>query len=146
MIRSSLFALVIAMVLAACGAEQTPTLRDAWVRAVPAERTMTAAYLSIDNPTDTTMVVTGAHTSGFARTEMHTTIEEDGVSRMRALGTVDVAAGTTTTMAPGGMHLMLMGAETPIVEGETVVIELDTEAHGVLTINATIMSRAPDVD
>ena len=146
MIRSTLFILATAVVVVACGAEQTPTLRDAWVRAVPPERAMTAAYLSIDNPTDTAIVVTGARTSGFARTEMHTTIEEDGVSRMRALATVEVAAGTTTTMAPGGMHLMLMGAEAPIVEGETVAIELDTEAHGVLTINATIMSRAPDID
>lgn len=46
-----------------------------------------------------------------ARVQMHSTVSEGGVSRMRPLAALELPPGQEITMAPGGIHLMLSGAE-----------------------------------
>ena len=146
MIRSLAIVVVAVALSTACDAGKAPAATDAWVRAMPAERKMTAAYLVIDNPTDETLVVTGATAAGFARVELHTSIEEDGVSRMRPVETIDVEPGGSVRLAPGGLHMMLMGAREPISAGDTIALTLTTDTHGELAVAAPVTLQAPAVD
>ena len=43
--------------------------------------------------------------------EVHETVEENGVARMRPLEEAHIPAGGTLVMRPGGTHLMLMGLD-----------------------------------
>ncbi|BBI71429.2 hypothetical protein HAALTHF_12940n [Vreelandella aquamarina] len=54
-------------------------------------------------------------------------MEMDGdVMRMAPLpGGIELPAGESVTLAPGGLHLMLMELGSPIVEGEPVPVTLE---------------------
>lgn len=107
--RTGTLALAAAWLLAACG----PTgpdlaVRDAWVRPTPPGAHMTAAYMAITNNGSTTAVLTGVSSPQFGEAEIHTTVMADGVARMRHQPRLEIPAGGTVEMAPGGLHVMLM--------------------------------------
>jgi copper(I)-binding protein len=64
------------------------------------------------------------------KVEMHTMTMEGNVMRMREIDAIDVPPGSTVKLAPGGMHLMLMGLSTPLKPGETVPMVLTFEHAG----------------
>lgn len=58
---------------------------------------------------------------------------QNGVMRMRALGPLQVAAGTTVELAPGGTHLMLLGLNKPLKAGETLQLKMTFARAGQTT-------------
>ncbi|WP_172623943.1 copper chaperone PCu(A)C [Octadecabacter sp. SW4] len=54
------------------------------------------------------------------KTEFDTT----GTARMSAAPELRVAPGETFKLEPGGMHVMLIDVESPLVEGETLPLRL----------------------
>lgn len=59
----------------------------------------------------------------------------DGIMKMRPVPEgVEVPAGETVKLAPGGYHLMLMDLEKPIVEGETIPVKLRFERAGAVDV------------
>ncbi len=117
---------LLALILAGCAPSEPPlpVARDAWVRAAPPDAGMTAGYLNIDNPGDRPMTLTGVHSDAFERIELHTTIMEDGVARMRMEESVAIAPGETVAFEPGGRHLMMFGAKRPLGEDDAVRLVL----------------------
>jgi len=85
-----------------------PVISDAWVRSVPPTARMTAGYLSVFNPGPEQLVIVGVESPSFGSIELHGTVMEDGVARMRHQEAVRVAAGEMVRFEPGGLHLMLM--------------------------------------
>ena len=85
------------------------TLENAWVRAMPPSSSMTAAYLSIVNESDSAFGIVGA-TADVARVaEIHSTRNEGGFMKMEQLEGLAIAPGETVDLEPGGTHIMLMG-------------------------------------
>lgn len=105
-------------------ASDAPAIRDAWVRPVPPGARMTAGYLSLHNPGPEPLVVVGVESPLFGSIEMHGTVVEDGMARMRHQETVTVAPGETVRFEPGGLHLMLMQAAEEIPAGGTIELSL----------------------
>ena len=60
----------------------------------------------------------------FGEVSLHETRMVDGVSRMRGIERLPVAAGGEALMQPGGLHLMLMQPDATLVEGERVPLVL----------------------
>lgn len=87
---------------------------DAWVRAPLPGRTVTAAYCEVTNHRVEAIAVVGF--SGDGRVEMHQTIHDGGMVRMRPLQRLVVAPGETVALTPGGRHLMLFGFATDTTE------------------------------
>jgi hypothetical protein len=54
------------------------------------------------------------------------TITQRGVSRMREVPVLEIAAGESITLEPGGYHLMLMMPIGPLATGQTVTVEMTT--------------------
>jgi len=52
---------------------------------------------------------------------------EGGVMKMRAVARIELPAGKTVELKPGGYHLMLMNITTPLRPRETVPITLVIE-------------------
>ena len=106
---------------------QALELSDAWVRAMPPGRPMTAAYLNLRNDSDRVVTVTGI-TSTLGEASLHETRVVDGRSTMHELPQLRLEPGAGARLVPGGMHIMLMGlTQTPVV-GEVVPLCLDTDA------------------
>jgi copper(I)-binding protein len=98
------------------------------------------AYMTITNNSERLITIGSVGSPQFDRVEMHETILEDGVSRMRSLDTVEVAPGATVDFTPGGKHLMLMGIGPETGPGASVDIEI-TYDDGLMLVSATMLDR-----
>jgi copper(I)-binding protein len=73
-------------------------------------------------------------------TEMHTTIRDGDVMRMQQVQAIDIPAGGSVTLRPGGLHLMLIGLSAPLRAGESVPVALTFEKAGAITVSVPIQA------
>ena len=64
------------------------------------------------------------------KVEVHATVHDGDVARMRKVEPLHVGAGERVVLEPGGMHLMLMGLRKPLAEGERIPLVLEFEVAG----------------
>lgn len=108
-------------------------------RATPPGARTGAGYLTLTNTgaeQDRLLSVSG----GIAeRIEIHETTVVEGVARMRPLAEgLAIAPGATVALAPGGIHLMLIGLTAPLVEGERVPVVLGFEHAGEIEVDLAV--------
>jgi copper(I)-binding protein len=100
-----------------------------------------AGYLSVTNAgaeADRLLAVR----ADFPRVELHATeVDAAGVARMRPVEAVEVPAGATVTLAPQGTHVMFMGLDAPLVEGERVPAVLVFEKAGEVAVEFAVEAR-----
>jgi copper(I)-binding protein len=111
-------------------------VQDAWTRATQAGRPA-AVYMAITGGPDR---LRGVATDAAGRAELHETVLEDGVARMRPVAGVLVSPGAHTRMAPGGMHIMLLDLKKPLKEGDTLALTLTFERAGKATVAVPVLS------
>jgi copper(I)-binding protein len=95
-------------------------LEGAWVRALPPTQKVTAAYLTVTNTGSTPVIITGGEADLAAEVQIHTTREIDGYTRMEQLSQLELPAGGSARLEPGGTHLMLMQLQRMPQAGERV--------------------------
>ena len=95
---------------------------EAWARETPPGKTMTAAYGRLQNSGDKALVVMGVSAEVAAHSSLHETRIERDRSTMRPVSNLTIAPGEEVELAPGGMHVMLMKLDAPLVEGESIDI------------------------
>ena len=98
-------------------------LQDGWTRAADAGATG-GAYLVLENRDTAAVSLTSVSTAVAEAAELHETMVHDGVAHMMPHTAVAIAPGATLAMAPGGMHLMLVGMRRAVAEGDTVEVVL----------------------
>jgi len=54
---------------------------------------------------------------------------------------LDIPAGETVTLEPGGLHVMFMGLSEPFIEGEKIEATLVFEQSGELEITFNVEAR-----
>jgi copper(I)-binding protein len=59
-----------------------------------------------------------------AKVQLHSMNMDGGVMRMRALEKIELPAGKTVKLAPGGLHVMLYDIKQPLEAGGTVPLTL----------------------
>jgi periplasmic copper chaperone A len=88
-------------------------VRNAFARATIGNATSGAVYLRIVNHASAPDRLMSASTPVAARTDLHMTVRDGDVVRMRRLETVDIEPGGTVAFEPGGAHVMLSGLAAP---------------------------------
>ena len=91
-------------------------LVHAWARATPPGATSGAIYGVFSNTGDLAMRATGIGFEHARHVMVHRTVSTDGVTRMLP-GELSMAPGETLQLAPGDLHIMLMGLAIPLVKG-----------------------------
>lgn len=99
-------------------------------------------FMTIRNSGDSDDRLLSASSSAMDSVELHEMSMADGKMQMRALpeGLV-IPAGTTILLAPGGLHLMLIGVHEALVAGRTLPVDLRFEKAGTVTVPLTVMAR-----
>lgn len=123
------------------------TVDHPWARATAPAAQAGAAYFVLSTEGDAPDVLVAASTPVAARAELHTHQMDNGVMRMMPVEAIEVAPGTPTVLAPGGLHVMLMGLQGPLVEGGTFPLTLVFEDAGEVTVEVTVQgvaATAPD--
>jgi copper(I)-binding protein len=131
----------ITAVIAACSTATTatdPTVSGAWVRPPMGADRPAAGYLTITGGSSTTALV--AVTADVAATvEIHETMAgHDGMAGMRPVERIEIPAGATVALEPGGYHLMLMGLTTRLEPGATVHLQLEFDGGLEVAVDAEV--------
>lgn len=120
-----MFVAMAAVLLAAPAHAQSPpvAVTGAWSRATPPGAEVGAIYLSLDSPAGDRLV--SASSPAAAQAQVHEMRMDGAVMRMRELeGGLPLPAHQVVTLAPGGLHIMLMGLKEPLKQGTTVPLHL----------------------
>ena len=109
---------------------QTVNVSKAWVRATVAGQQGTGAFMDITAPQGAKLVGLSSPVAGVA--EVHAMKMEGDIMKMRALSALDLPAGQTVQLKPGGYHIMLMDLKQPLPKGSSVPLTLRfQDAQGV---------------
>lgn len=102
---------------------------DSWTKAVPelSGMPMTGVFGIVRNTSDQDIVLVSGSTDASDRTELHTTVNENGKPVMKAVEKLTIPAGGSLVLQPGGDHIMVMNLAKPIAVGDTVTVTLTTQ-------------------
>jgi periplasmic copper chaperone A len=98
-------------------------IKDAWIRtSVPGQKA-TGAFMSITSKTDLKLVSISTPVAGVA--EVHEMKMDGDIMRMRAVaGGLDLPAGKTVELKPGGYHVMLMDLKAALTKDSAIAMTL----------------------
>lgn len=115
---------------------------DAWARrAVMLKGDFTgtgAIYAALVNAGRGTDTLIEARTDAAEVVEIHETFQEGGLSRMRQVPGIDVPAGRTVELKPGGYHIMLINLKRDLKAGQTLSVTLVFKQAGNIPVTAQI--------
>lgn len=136
-------AFAVALLAVACGGGSSPTVgptvADAWIRPPMGADLPAAGYLTIVGAADAADALVGASSPIAERVEVHETMAGgSGMTAMRPVARLEIGAGATVRLEPGGYHLMLFGLTGMPAVGETVELTLTFEIAGEVTVMAEV--------
>lgn len=142
MLRLRILTLLVLMVagspMPAVAGGDAPNVINVWARATPGGTTVGAAYAEIGAKSADKLV--GVASAVAEKAELHTHIDDAGVMKMRRLEGLDLPAGETHTLAPGGDHIMLFGLKEPLKTGAKVPLTLTFEKAGKVDVEAEVVA------
>ncbi|MGA0788921.1 MAG: copper chaperone PCu(A)C [Ilumatobacteraceae bacterium] len=151
------------LVLAACGGDDPITIEGQWARTSPAMASMGAAYMDVTSSEGDQLVGVSVPASIAARAEIHEMVPADmaiddsmdesmddgemdmdmGAMVMQQIMALDLPAGETVSLEPGGYHVMLIDLAEPLAEGDTFNVTLDFAEADDLTVEVVVRTEAP---
>jgi periplasmic copper chaperone A len=130
--RSVLLVAFVALVVSACSPAPAPksgsggiVVSNAWTMATPPGAAVGAGYMTISNQAAAVVRLTGGSSAAAQSVEVHNMTMDGGVMQMRPVeGGLEIPANGAVELKPGGLHLMLIGLQKPLAEGESVPVTL----------------------
>ena len=122
--------------IAAIAQTADPQITAAWARATPGAAQGAAAYVTIVSAGGDRL--TAIATPVAQKAELHTMTMDGNVMKMRQVDGIDLPAGQTVTLKPGGYHIMLTGLTQPLKEGETFPLSLTFAKAGTQQVTVTV--------
>jgi copper(I)-binding protein len=107
-----------------------------YARATGPGMSIGGAYLTLDNQGKADRLLS-ASAPVAASVELHLMKMEGDVMRMRQVDGIDLPAAKAVVLAPGALHVMLIGLKAPLKEGDRFPLTLKFEHAGetVVTVN-----------
>lgn len=100
-------------------------VKDAWVRATVQQQKTTGAFMQLNAKQDARLIEVRAPIASTV--EIHQMSMENNVMRMRAVAGIDLPAGKSVELKPGGYHIMLINLKQQIKDGDLVPVTLVVE-------------------
>ena len=114
-------------------------ITSAWARAMLPGQPAGGGYLAVTNNGGEADRLVGGSTPVAGRLEVHTMEVVNDVMTMRPVeGGLEIPAGGTVELKPGGMHLMFLEVSEPFAEGGTVPVTLEFEHAGSVEVDLPV--------
>ncbi len=170
-VRTAAVLAALGLTAAACGSDEAAVdIEGAWARTSPMSAEAGAAYFQISSETDDVLIGASVDASVAGTVEIHETrmvegnsedsamddsamddsamdddsMEMGDVMEMVEVGRIDLPAGETVSLEPGGLHIMMLDLPAPLEEGDTFELTLDFETADDQVITVTIGDSAPE--
>jgi len=148
-IRPALFALALLAGQAYAQAQATApvavAVEGAWARASVQGQKATGAFMRLTAKEGARLVRVESPAAGVA--EVHEMKMEGDIMRMRAVPGLDLPAGKTVELKPGGYHVMLLDLKAPLAKGSSVPVTLVFQdakgAETLLPLQLPVSTQAP---
>ena len=116
-------------------------VNNPWVRALPPNIKMTAAYMMIHNHSGMDDQLELVETPIAGAVETHMVVKKDQVMSMKPVPHIPVPAMGVQELKPGGYHLMLIQLNKVLQKGEKVPMLLHFKHAGTMEITAMVQER-----
>ena len=127
-----------AAVMAKADAADLVTVTGPWIRATAPGQTVSGAFMTLVNGSETAYALNSVGFSGASMVEIHETSMQEGVMRMRKLSQIDIPANGSVELKPGSYHIMLIGLEKDLKAGMTEILTLTFSDGSQKTVEAMI--------
>jgi copper(I)-binding protein len=138
MLRKNLLALILIATPWLAQAGPMFTVDEPYARAVPPGQPNSAAFMAITNHDDQDHALVSASSSVSEVTELHTHTMEDGMMKMRQIEKIELPAGETVKLQPGGLHVMLIGLHDGFAPDTKAEITLRFDTGEALNVSAPV--------
>ncbi len=118
-----------------------------WARATPPTAPSGGGFLTVTNTGTTADRLVSATSPAAGQVQIHEMKMDGTIMRMRELENgLEIPPGATVALAPGGLHLMMMGLKAPLKEATRVPVTLVFEKAGKIDVELQVMAlgAAPD--
>jgi copper(I)-binding protein len=137
--------LTLATLITPPGSAAAPSVQvSGWARPTVPGQSVGAAYLTIRNKGAAPDRLLALGSPAATSVSVHQTTNAGGISRMRPVGPIVIGPGRGLSMAPGGMHVMLMGLKAPLRPAARLPLLLRFERAGIVRTSLPIQMSAPD--
>ena len=110
-----------------------------WTRATAPTAKTGGGFVTITNKGTTPDRLIAARSATSAKAEIHEMKMDGNVMRMREVEKgLEIPAGGSVTLAPGGLHLMLMELKGPLKQGTRVPVTLVFEKAGKVDVELSV--------
>ena len=132
MTRFSRFVSAAALALASTAALAQPALRvdHTWARATVPGQPAAGGYLTVTNPGPAADRLLSVQADVSSSVELHSMSMDGDIMRMRQVDGVDVPAGGSVELKPGGLHVMFIGLKAPLKAGTAFPVTLNFARAG----------------
>ena len=130
MIKIKFFAFSIGILMSSTLAAQVAVVVEPWARATVQGQKATGAFMKITSKEGAKLV--GASSPAAGITEIHEMKMDKDVMKMTAVPSLEIPAGKSVELKPGGYHVMLMDLKAQLADKSSVPVTLTFEnAKGV---------------
>jgi len=112
-----------------------------WARPTVTGQQAGGGFLKLTNAGKADRLI-GVSADFAERVELHTMKMDGDVMRMRQVDAIDIPAGQTVELKPGGLHLMFMGLKQPLAKDSRVPLKLKFEKAGEVTVEVKVESTS----
>jgi copper(I)-binding protein len=124
---------------------QTVEVKDAWARATVPGQKASGAFMKLTAREGMRLVGASSPVAGV--TEVHEMKMEGDIMRMRAIAGLDLPAGQTVELKPGGYHVMLLDLKVALRKDSSIPLTLVLkDAKGVesrVEVSLPVLTLAP---
>ncbi len=113
-------------------------VKNAWIRPAPPSAVSMAGYFQLTNTSQDTVSIDSVDSPLFDTTMIHETVIEDGIASMQHMDNLSIEPQQTVTLAPMGIHLMLMRPEQTPSVGTKVPVALTLNNGEVINLNIEV--------
>ena len=127
--------------LATTAAVAQVKIEKAWARPTVQGQQGGGAFLSITSASADRLI--SGSTPLAERFELHSMAMKGDVMEMRQIDGIELPAGKSVELKPGGLHVMLMGLKQPLALGSKVPVTLKFEKAGEVKVEFDVASQPP---
>lgn len=170
-LRTTAVLAALALSAAACGSDDSAAVEidGAWARTSPMAAEAGVAYFQISSEEADVLIGASVDASVAGTVEIHETqmmemmddeamddmddmdemeMEDDvdmgDVMQMAEVGSIDLPAGETISLEPGGLHIMMLDLTEPLESGDTFELTLDFETAEDQVVTVAVGDSAPE--
>ncbi len=121
-------------------AQTAPSVSGAWARPTVAGQSAGGGFVTITGGSAPDRLL-AARADVSTSVELHEMKMEGSTMRMREVAAIDIPAGQTVKLEPGGLHVMFMGLKAPLANGSSFPLTLRFEKAGEVTVQMQVKPR-----